>query len=151
MSAGLPDETPDLVMGPLRIRVLRRQFPEAEDYWDANWLVVHAVVSTPRSRAEARGPLLHLGDLVAWREHLARIEPGRNADVELGATEPDVSATIRLDPLGRGSLVVRLRAGVEEDGETHTWAVPVDASHLPRWIASLDALLARHPLHGSPP
>src|SRR5262245_58281939 len=46
---------PDLKLGGFSLWVFGRQFPDANDYWDGNWLNVRARVEAPGALVEAPG------------------------------------------------------------------------------------------------
>ena len=46
---------PNLKLEGLSIWALARQFPNSEDYWDGNWITIHARVEAPGARVDAQG------------------------------------------------------------------------------------------------
>ena len=140
-----PRHKPDFALGPLDVWIRGREFEGRDDYWDANWLQVEAKCSTPDSSARMEGPIVFLSDLQAWIVALRRLVETVEGEALLGCTEPNLSAVVRLGKTGSGELVVTFR---NELRESHEWTVPVDQSHLPGWIASLEAVLVRYPIRG---
>lgn len=142
-----PDAEPDIVMGPLKIWIAGRQFPNETDYWDGNWLQVEARCASPSSRAKVEGPIVHLSDLRQWLGELRRLRDGAEGVASLACTEPEIAATVQLDDQGSGELVVALR---QCRIESHEWTVEIDRTYLPAWISALEAILSKYPIRGKP-
>ena len=53
---------PDIKIAALKIWVHGRQFEDAQDYWDGNWLRVTAHCGADGGSALAHGSILHLGE-----------------------------------------------------------------------------------------
>jgi hypothetical protein len=136
---------PSLSIGPLRIWLHARQFEDQQDYWDANWLYITAYCSSPAAKVIATGPILHLGEVLCWRERLAALYQKLTGTAELPTIEPNLSVTISLKD-GAGQL----RIGITEDHlqETHTFSLDCDQSHLPALIRDLDRALIEFPIRG---
>jgi hypothetical protein len=142
-----PGVEPDILLGPLKVWIAGRQFPQHADYWDGNWLTVEARCSSPDSSARIGGAIVHLSDIQHWISELRRLSETVEGQASLECTEPEIAETVRLDKLGSGVLVVALRRC---EMESHEWTVQVDQSYLPGWIASLEAVLAKYPIRGKP-
>lgn len=142
-----PSTEPDIALGPLRIWIAGRQFADESDYWDGNWLSVEARCASPDSSARVGGAIVHLSDLQSWLRDLRRLHESVEGKADLGCTEPEIAATVSLDKLGSGELVVAFR---RYGFESHEWTVQIDQSYLPQWIASLDAVLSKYPIRGKP-
>jgi hypothetical protein len=56
----------DLKLGGFSLWVLGRQFPNAEDYWDGNWLSLRALVEAPGAMVRAEGPLVLAQELARF-------------------------------------------------------------------------------------
>jgi len=57
---------PDLQVGGLQLWIHARQFPDSEDYWDGNWLMVTVRCCASGAEVWVKGPILHLSELHHW-------------------------------------------------------------------------------------
>jgi hypothetical protein len=55
--------SPSLDLFGLKVWIHGRQFPEATDFWDGNWVRVTAILSTPASMVRTEGPIIHLREI----------------------------------------------------------------------------------------
>lgn len=99
---------PDFKLGPLCLWIHRYQFPEATDYWDANWLVVTAEVGVPgQSWVRVSGPFLRTTELFGLRKELETLHLLVEGEANLDTIEPELCISLREINL------VRFRAQLE--------------------------------------
>jgi hypothetical protein len=137
---------PSIALGPLKIWVHGRQFPDARDYWDGNWLSSTARCDGAGSCVEATGHFLHLGEIQKWKESLAEFSRSLTGSVELPTIEP----TLRVKIEATGSRTGHLKCLVEITGdhmnEHHRFSLDSDQSYLPGLMAQLGAVLRKYPI-----
>ncbi|MCP2015545.1 hypothetical protein L1280_002713 [Deinococcus sp. HSC-46F16] len=136
---------PDFKLGPLRLWVHRYQFPEATDYWDANWLVVTAEVNVPgQSWVHVNGPFLRTVELLGFCNELETLHHVLEGEANLHPIEPELCISLRGNQLGHISGEI----GITPDNMTqeHLFFFEIDQSHLLEAIAGLKAILDRFPV-----
>ncbi|MBN1344150.1 MAG: hypothetical protein JXQ73_15805 [Phycisphaerae bacterium] len=146
-----PDEygPPDVRFCGLSVWVLRRELEDSDDYWDGNWLHVVARYASDGAEAWTSGPIMHVAELKQWCEQLEQLHQNLEGVAEMRCMEPNLSARVTLDALGRGSFEVGITRDPEE--ERHTFTCRMDQSYLPDVIRSIEVLLERYPIKGEPP
>src|SRR5579884_204877 len=113
----------------LVVRASRYERPDAEEYWDANWVSGEVEMQTSRGgRFSARTTVsLFTSDLVSFVAQLRRLDEALVGEATLAHFEDEFGATIRLDS-GRGTLSAFVRAHVE--AELRVEEVPIDQSYI---------------------
>jgi hypothetical protein len=140
---------PDLELAGFKLCILGRQFPDSEDYWDGNWLVVNAVCGSLSSQVRAAGSFLHLSELETWLEQLRSAYARAEGIAELRCMEPNLSIRLELGKLGSGTVRVCLTP--DHLKETHEVEFDIDQSYLPPVIRQLERILAAYPVRNRPP
>lgn len=130
------------------IHVTRREFPEASDYWDGNW-----VYATIRIRAGAfRGEyeaLLRTDELAAFREQLRTLHAALNGSATFETMEHWLRVDIQGD--GRGHFLAKCEARDQPGtGNTLRFELTFDQSELPRVLEALDEVVGAFPVKGKP-
>ena len=135
----------DLAFGPMRLWVLCRQWPEAGDAGDADWLVAHARAEAPGAVVEVEGPWLRGADLASFLDQLAALRAGDRDAAELDSTDPGLRLVVTR--AGRGfDLTVDITP--EHLTQRHRFEREGDASDLPRIAGAVRRLLERFPVGG---
>jgi hypothetical protein len=86
----------------LELQPLSYQFAQADNKWDANWLVVRMTVSDGQRQWSATAPIFlrwELARLVEWLRKLADSDP--DARDHFGAIEPN----LHFEAMGRGDEI----------------------------------------------
>ena len=99
----------EVTIGPgggdhIAIRILRRMYPQADDYWDGNWIEVEVLVDIRPWRAAYRAnlrPRNSQGSGASCRR--CTTEPGR--EPPSSRWNSWLALTIELDPLGHITLM----------------------------------------------
>jgi hypothetical protein len=146
-AARAPSQTPAIELGDFRLVVHRRQFPDAQDRWDGNWLDVTAQCAQAGAIVAAAGPLLETGDLARFRRELAALTATGDGEAVLRGEEPNVVVRVTA-PRGLGELHVRVEVTPQPQAQGHWFACVVDPSYAFETIRQLDAVLALFPLRG---
>jgi hypothetical protein len=148
--ARAPSPAPSIELGPFQVWVHRRQFPEAQDRWDGNWLHVTAQCAQAGAIVAASGPILDAGDLRRFRDQLAAVYRAVSGQAELTSAEPNIRVLVAPAAHG-GHLRVRVELTPEPSAQGHWFEYVLDQRHLPATIRQLDGVLALFPVRGDPP
>ena len=143
-------QAPSIELGDFQISVHRRQFPDAQDRWDGNWLCVTAQCTQAGAIVAAGGPILEAGDLERFRDELAAMAAAGRREAVLRGAEPNLVVGVTA-PAGLGQWQVRVELTPEPRSQGHWFAFAVDPSYAVETIRQLDAVLAIFPVRGRPP
>jgi hypothetical protein len=135
---------PDLVIAGLRIWVHGRQFPQATDYWDGNWLRVTAYCVHPDSIVRAHGPIIHLGEVVGLLRECESLHQTIHGSAALRCMEPNLAAELIAETGGR--IKVKLSITPDNLNEAHSFESEIDQTYLPPIIRSCQAILNKFPV-----
>ncbi len=149
-SAAALAPTPAIELGDFQLTVHRRQFPDAQDRWDGNWLHVTAQCAQAGAIVATSGPILEAPDLQRFREGLAGVAAEGGGEAVLNGAEPDLVVRVSAAD-GTGELRVRVDLSPEPQCQGHWFAFAVDRSYLAETIRQLDAVLAAFPVRGRTP
>ena len=143
-------QAPTIELGDFRLTVHRRQFPDAQDRWDGNWLHVTVQCAQAGAIVATDGPILEAADLQRFRDQLAAVTaPPAGAAVLCGA-EPNIVVRVTAAE-GLGLVRVRVELTPEPQSQGHWFEYAIDPSYLAEAIRQLDAVLAAFPVRGRPP
>jgi hypothetical protein len=145
--APAPSGEAHLRIGGLEIHVEGREFPQADDYWDGNWVVAAVRCASSHSSVAFRGPILHLSEVVQLLEGCEAMVEGEAGSATLPCSEPHLYVELEAGPRGRVRATVELR----HDGERHVYEFALDRDAVARIAAECRALLAAFPILGEPP
>ncbi|MDM8556154.1 hypothetical protein QUF75_15625 [Desulfococcaceae bacterium HSG7] len=140
---------PDISLSGLKIWISGRQFEDSTDFQDANWLVVTARCSSYFSEVLTQGPIIHLSELELWMAELLKLNETICGEADLNCMEPELSASIRLDKNGSGTLTVFITP--DNMNEQHRFTFAIVQSYLPSLIRELQTVLTKYPIKGSCP
>ena len=143
-------QAPSIELGDFQLFVHRRQFPDAQDRWDGNWLCVTAQCAQAGAIVAAGGPILEAGDLERFRDGLASMAEGGGREAVLRGAEPNLIVAVTA-PDGAGQWQVRVELTPEPRSQGHWFAFAVDPTYAADAVRQLDALLALFPVRGRPP
>lgn len=137
---------PDFSFAGLKIWIRERQFPDKDDYWDGNWLIVTACCKSEWSQACSKGPIIHLSDFQQWLQELENLNRTCQGEADLSCIEPNLDLKVSLNKLGSGHLQVQISH--DHLAENHEYRFPVDQSYLPGIIDKLKVILKKYPIRG---
>jgi len=140
--------TPDIKLGGLQIWVHGRQFPEANDYWDGNWLRITAHCGTHGADVWTTGPILNLPAVVSWLVELEALNHSLTGDASLVPLEPELCVKLTGDGLGNISMEVEITP--DNVTQEHTFHFELDQSYLEPVIESCRKIVNDYPLRGKP-
>jgi len=133
----------------LRIRVHGRQFDDAQDYWDGNWLVVSARCVEGGASVEVSGPIVHLSELSQFLAELEPLYETLRGTATLPCMEPNLRVEIRPSN-STGGMEVDVRITPDHLNQEHRFLFAIDQSYLPGIIGGIRAVLAECPIRGNP-
>jgi hypothetical protein len=138
---------PNLRIGGLRIWVHGRQFPESDDYWDGNWLMVTAFYRSPRSWVSVEGPIIHGPEFAHLLEECERLYSSLAGAATLPCIEPNLRLAMKGN--GRGQIDVEVVITPDHMKEAHTYHEEIDQTHLPPILQACRAVLSAYPIKGA--
>jgi hypothetical protein len=126
-----------------------RQFPDAKDYWDGNWLNVTARCESGGSRVEVSGSIIHLGELEKLLTGCERLYSTLTGAAALECIEPNL--TVHLEATGStGHFSVTVSITPDHMSERHEYRDSLDQSFLPAIIDGCRSILRRYPIRAHP-
>ena len=140
------DRDPDLKLGGLSVWVLRREFPDAEDYWDGNWLDVFARVEAPGASVEASGPWLRNTEVGGFLDQLETVYRDLSGTAKLDCSEPYLGAEVTCDALGHVEITVSITP--DHLTQSHRFTFELDQTFLQETIRGCKGVLERFPIRG---
>jgi len=141
-------EKPDLKLAGFSLWARSRQYPDADDYWDGNWLNIRALVEAPGSSVEATGPWLRNDELADFVTQLEALDRDLTGDAELHCAEPALGLKVACSSLGHVRITVELTP--DHMTQTHQVIFDVDQTYLKPAVAACRRILDRFPIRGAP-
>lgn len=140
---------PALELGGFRLWIHRRQFEDAMDRWDGNWLIVTAQVAGAGAAVTVTGPILEAEDLKRFRDEVARLLRLQAGDAMLTSAEPNLQ--IRVAPAGGpGRVSVRVDLTSDPGAQGHWFASTIDHGALTGLLVQLEETVEAYPVRGRP-
>jgi len=126
-----------------KLMVMGRQFPDAQDYWDGNWLNVRCECKASGARVEAQGPLVHLSEIAELLNGLKALSEGNGKKANVDFIEPELG--LRFEVGSRGDLKFEVRLTPNALEQSHRFDFAIDLSYLPVAIGQCKAILDAYP------
>jgi hypothetical protein len=142
-------QDPDLKLAILSLWVIGRQYPDADDFWDGNWLYVRAKARASGAIVEVKGPIIHLSELVSFVNELEALDVSLTGKASLcGSFEPNLSVELAMDSLGgvSGTLLITPDHMVQR----HRFLFGCDQTYIKPLIAECNKILSKFPIKGRP-
>ncbi len=139
-----PPREPDFQIAGLQVWVHGRQFPEATDYWDGNWLVVTAQCTSAHASVMAGGPILHLSEVASFLEQLQTLSTSLKGSASLDCMEPNLHVQLEVDRLGHVNLGVKITP--DHLSQAHKFRFEIDQTYLLPVIRALRRLFDNYPI-----
>lgn len=138
----------DLKICGLRVWIHGREFPDATDYWDGNWLSVTAYCIYPHSAVRIQNDsCVRLDELAGLLSGCERMYSSLSGKAELQCIEPYLA--VELSASTNGNIDVKLSITPDHFRETHEYEDEIDQSYLPGIINSCRAILEKFPVRDS--
>ncbi|GAB4224489.1 MAG: hypothetical protein Kow0062_26350 [Acidobacteriota bacterium] len=138
---------PDLKVAGFQLWVHGRQFSDAEDYYDGNWLRVTAHCGATGASVWAQGAILMVTDIASFGDQCNAMLRGESKAATLDPLEPELKLSLEAaDGLGH----IRARVEITPDHllQHHWFQFEVDQSYLPGIIRECSEIVQRHPIRG---
>ena len=124
-----------------------RQFPDAQDDCDGNWLTVTVHCGANGASVWASGAILMVSDLARWATECENLDKRRQGEANLQPSEPNLLVSLRSsDRLGR--VFMRVEITPDHMTQQHRFDFEIDQSYLPSLIAQCRAIIAEFPVRG---
>ena len=81
-------DEPALNFCGLSLWIDQRQFPDALDFWDGNWLMARARMEAIGARVECKWPILMTTDIMQFRDQLSAMAVSLAGEATLKSLEP---------------------------------------------------------------
>jgi hypothetical protein len=141
--AGSWDE-PDVKLGGFSLWVCGREFPDANDYWDGNWLNVRARVEAPGALVEAQGGFIHAPALADFAKQVETLHATLVGEAVLRRMGPNLAMAIRGDSLGHMEL--RLMITPDHLTQAHDFKFDLDQTYLGPFLDGCKSVLSCWPV-----
>jgi hypothetical protein len=138
---------PDLKVSGFQLWVHGRQFPEAVDYYDGNWLRVTAHCGASGASVWAHGAILMVTDIAGFGEACAAMLRGEIKLAALDPFEPELKVSLEASD----SLVhIRMQVEITPDHlqQSHRFEFEVDQSYFPGIIKQCSEIMEEYPIRG---
>jgi len=139
-------DEPDLRFSGFSLWIDGRQFPDASDFWDGNWLMVRVRMEANGAHVECGGPILMTADIKEFRDQLAAMASSFAGEATLKSLEPNINVVLTMQKLGHVKAAIEITA--DHINQYHRFIVEEDQSYLPGLIRSCDAILCKFPVIG---
>ena len=124
-----------------------RQFPEAQDRWDGNWLNVTVHCGEAGASVWATGAILDTISLLRFRDELERLHRTLSGEAALESHELNVVVRVAVAD-DAGHLRVRVEITPDHLAQGHWFEFEIDQSDLPAAVAQLESVLVAFPVRG---
>lgn len=132
----------------LTISILRRERPNAADFWDANWVVCQIKLRVGGFRASVEGSL-RLDEIQRFQEQLQLVDTHLFGAATLSSLEELIELQIECSRTGQLSVTGLLSD--RPNGNRLSFELPPkDQSYLSGWVADLQAVVEAFPVVGTP-
>jgi hypothetical protein len=138
---------PDLKLEGLQIWIHGRQFPDAADYWDGNWLRVTAHCGGNGASVFATGSIIHLSEIDRWLVETEEPVKNLNGVAKLAYMEAALSVTLKTGSLGHVTMDVSITP--DQMSQRHWFQFEIDQSYLPSLVKQCQSILEAYPIKGS--
>jgi hypothetical protein len=135
---------PDFHFSGFSLWIDGRQFAQAEDYWDANWLMVRARMEATGARIECHGPIMMTADIQRLREQLIAMDTTLAGEAALSPIEPEIDLSFKMQKMGTLEAIIEITP--DHMTQSHRFIVEADQSYLSGLISYCDNVLSRFPV-----
>jgi hypothetical protein len=136
---------PYLRIAGLAIWVYGYQFPEAEDYYDGNWLRVAAHCGASGAMVRVDGSLFMTLDVARFRDECGLLLQKSVKTAKLKPLEPELLVSIE-EADSPGHLIMRVDMTPDSLTQNHTMFFEIDQSYLPSIITGCTRILREFPV-----
>jgi hypothetical protein len=138
-----------LKVAGLQLWVHGRQFPEAQDADDGNWLRVTGQCGASGASVRGQGPIRMVTDIERFGRECRSLYDGKRDRAVLEPFEPELR--IRLEATDRrGHIRADVEITPDHLTQTHRMQFEIDQSYLPDIIEQCAAIVRAYPVRGRP-
>jgi hypothetical protein len=135
----------DLEVAGFQLWIHGRQFPEATDPDDGNWLRVTAHCGAGGASVWVEGPILMTSDLRLFAERCEALYHGRAAEASLSPLEPNLEVRLHVaDRVGHIQMTVNITP--DHLNQKHELQFEIDQSYLPGVTAQCRTIIEQYPV-----
>ena len=139
---------PDLKVAGFQLWVHGRQFPQAEDYYDGNWLRITAHCGGSGGSIWVQGAVLMVTDVAGFGDQCAAMLRGDSDSAVLDPLEPELKVSLWVaDRLGH--LRTHVEITPDHLAQSHRLEFDLDQSYLPEIIKQCAAIVQEYPVRGT--
>jgi hypothetical protein len=133
----------------LLVEPTRWEFPDCEEYWDANWFYASVTIAAGGFRGSFEA-LLRAEEFVRFRDELRPLQQSLNGQAKFETMEHWLAIDVEGD--GRGHFAARCEARDQPGvGNTLSFTLSFDQTELPAILRDLDEIARRFSVRGVPP
>ena len=136
--------TRDIQIAGLSIWIHQRQFPESEEFWDANWLDITAGCEASGAQVETSGSILHLTELDKLLRECRQMHASLSGKASFVCMERELDLKLEMQTGGRLTMEVKITPNHLE--QKHWFQFEIDQSYLPELIRDCQQILEKFPL-----
>ena len=136
---------PSLKVDSFQLWVHGRQFPEAQDYDDGNWLRVTAHCGHAGASVWVTGSILQVIDIVCWAQECETVGSGSAKMASLAPLEPELKVVIQTtDSLGHLEMTVEITPNHSQ--QEHLFRFEIDQSYIPSIVTQCREIEKSYPI-----
>lgn len=134
----------------LTISVIGRAHPDADDYWDGNW-VACAISIVVRELSATLDATLRTDELARFRESLLNLDRDQSGLAVLTTMEQWITLEVRPSPPGQVGVRGELRTAHADSRIGLAFELPLqDRTAVGGWVSQLDGILTQFPVIATP-
>ena len=132
----------------VRLHFSHRAYPEAQDYWDGNWVVTHIQAETAGFKADFTDQV-HLGDVVRFYEQVLTMYTTLSGEATLAMLEEFLIVTGHMNTRGGLNWSALIAQPFRRSTQLR-FEFQSDQSYLPHLIQQLESTLVEFGVRGRP-
>ncbi|MFN8524275.1 MAG: hypothetical protein U0821_14340 [Chloroflexota bacterium] len=138
---------PDLEVAGSQLWVHGRQFPDAHDYDDGNWLRVTAHCGALGANVWADGPIAMVPDIAGFGDACAAMHRGDARSAVLDPLEPELAASLEVSDR-HGHIRPLVEITPDHMAQAHRFEFTIDQSYLPGIVRQCAQIATAYPVRG---
>ena len=136
---------PAIKFAGFQLWVHSRQFPEATDYWDGNWLNVTVHCGASGSSVWATGAILDIVAIARWGTQLESLYRTLTGEAVLASDEPNLEVRVTSTDTS-GHVLLRVEITPDHMTQEHMFGFATDQSYLPGVIGGCRTIVENYPI-----
>lgn len=124
-----------------------REFPEADDYYDGNWLHVTAYCGASGASVWAQGAIVMITDIANFGKQCDAMLRGDSSSAVLDPLEPELRVSLAVSDRC-GHIHVQVDITPEHLSQAHKMEFDIDQSYLPDIIRQCSVIVQEYPIRG---